>query len=156
MFAQPLLLLGIIFQPAIPRGEAKFRLLAGERALSVLGFSRASAETNPAQSCPGALLWLKERKSPIPVSLPRMPRWNKPGLHGKTAEGRGRVVFTWESKFSTAHEEQSAWKKPREAGNLCFGVLHTPSHSYAYGEVKFGILTICTWRSLCQEWGQGQ
>lgn len=73
------------------------------------------------------LALVKGKKIPIPVSLLSMPRWNESGVHGKMAQSRGRVAFRWESKFSTAQEEQSAWKKPQEAGNSCLGVLHALS-----------------------------
>lgn len=119
---------GIFSSLQSPGERAKFRLLEGKLALSVLCLPSAEPpETNPAQSCPGALLWLKKRKSPIPESLPRIPHWNEPGVHGKTAQGRGRVGFIWESKFSSAQKEQSTWKKPWEAGNSCFDVLRALS-----------------------------
>lgn len=85
-----------------------------------------------------------------------MPRWNKPGVHGKTAEGRGRVVLLGKANSTQPMRSKVLGKSHGKQGILCFDVSYTLSHSYAYGEVKFGILTLYTWRSLCQEWAQGQ
>lgn len=99
---------GIFSSLRSPGERARFRLR--ERYLWSL------TETNPAQSCPGTLLRLKGRKSPIPVSLPRMPCWNESGVRGKTAQGRGRVAFAWESRFSPARRSKALGKSHGKKG----------------------------------------